>query len=230
MRAPLLAALACLALALPAAADDDPAVTVTGHGTAAAQPDMATLGVGVETRAATAAAALAENSGATARVIERLKASGVPAADIATSDLSISPIRRHDGDDPARIEAFRVVNRVTARIGDLDGLGALLDRVVRDGANRIDRLSFGIADPAPLEAEARAAAIADARAAAEAYAGAAGLALGPVLSIRDAAAPAPRPGGLSVARAEAMPAVPIEPGTAEIAARVTVVWALEESD
>lgn len=216
-----------LAPAMLPATETGPTIAVSGEGRAGAAPDMARLRVGVETEGRDAAAALAENSSATARVIARLKESGVPAADIRTSSFAVRPIygQSRTGLYEQRIEGFAVVNAVSARIGDLAGLGAVLDALVRDGANRIDSLEFGIADPAPVLAEARADAIAQARAAAETYAAAAGMTLGPVLSISDLGGPPQPLVSGAMLRMEAS-SVPIEPGTAEIAASVSVVWAL----
>ena len=117
-------------------------------------------------------------------------------------------------------------NQVTARVRDIDQLGAVLDALVSAGATNIDGPSFDIADPEQLLGEARDAAVADALARARRYAAAAGVELGEILSIEEASSfvPPPRP----MMRAEAMAAdVPIAPGQTELSASVTVVFAIE---
>ncbi len=205
---------------------ETPRITVTGTGTASGAPDIASLRVGVETRAREAAVALSENNIATASVIERLREAGVAEAHIQTSGFSVRPVYAQRGE---ATEGFQVTNAVTARIEDLDHLGAVLDSVVASGANRVDQLSFSIADPAPLMAEARAAAVAEARAAAETIAEAAGLALGPILEIQESGG---RPSPVAPGRAVAFDAasVPVAAGTLEVSASVTVVWELAAPD
>ena len=90
--------LAALALALvlaaaPAYADEPPRqITVTGSAEAEAVPDLATITAGVETRAGTAAEALARNSEAMSAVLAAIEAGGVARRDVQTSQLSISPV------------------------------------------------------------------------------------------------------------------------------------------
>ena len=101
-------------------------------------------------------------------------------------DLSVSPVwsgRGYSGDGTPRITGFVASNRVVVRVRDLGALGAILDGVMEDGANDFGGLSFGLQEPEPLEAEARAEAVADAIEKARQLAQAAGVTLGPVQSI-----------------------------------------------
>ena len=126
---------------------------------------------------------------------------------------------------PPRIVGYQVSNQVSARVRDIDRLGATLDALVGAGANSIDGLSFDLADPKQVLGEARDAAVADALAKAKRYAAAAGVRLGAIISIEEGSAyPPPRP----MMRAEAMAAdVPIAPGQTELSATVTITFALE---
>jgi hypothetical protein len=118
-----------------------------------------------------------------------------------------------------------VSNQVTARVRELDRLGAILDALVSAGANSINGPSFDLADPDQLLGEARDAAVADALAKAKRYAAAAGVQLGKIIAIEEGGVFAPpRP----MMRAEAMAAdVPIEPGQTELSASVTITFALD---
>lgn len=232
MRA-LAAALALALLGGATAAEDRPAVlSVTGAGQAAAVPDMATVSLGVEAQARTAKAALDETSAATRRVLDGLASAGVDVRDMQTSGLSLRPVfgqYRKTNEGPPKIEGFAASNRVSARILDLDGLGGVLDALVATGANRIDGLSFGLQEPAPVLAEARRDAVAKATAAAETYAAAAGVALGPILSIREGGGGGPSPlhdAGMVAMRAEAAP-VPIAAGETVLRAQVTITWEID---
>jgi len=207
-------------------------ITVAGEGSAAAAPDQADLRLGVETQEPAAGAALAANSRVANRVIEGLKAGGVPPRAIRTSELRVQPVYRRTASGASReIEGYRVVNEVAVRVGDLDRLGALLDRAVANGANRIGAIRFAISDPTLLEAEARRAAVADATTKARTLAEAAGLALGPILSIRDAPGHAPpRPAFEARTAAMSASAPPIERGETRIRARVAIEWRLVPGD
>lgn len=208
----------------------EPTLTITGSGSASAPPDIATLSTGVETRADTAKAALAANSEAMASVIETLKAAGVAEKDIQTSGLSVQPVyedsklRSYAGG--TEIDHYVATNGVTVVVRDLAGLGSVVDALVGSGANRLGGVSFGFADPAPLQDEARRQAIADARRAAEVYAAAAGVKLGQVLTIEDFGGSGPVPLG-AVARFAAE-SVPIATGESSITASVRVVWHLAQ--
>ncbi len=56
------------------------------------------------------------------------------------------------------------MNMVTVKIRALDGLGAVLDAAVADGANTLNGLTFGLQDPRPAMDAARTAAVEDAAA------------------------------------------------------------------
>ncbi|MEL6218866.1 MAG: SIMPL domain-containing protein [Pseudomonadota bacterium] len=233
MRA-LLAATLALALAGGAAAEDSPSVLrVTGHGQAAAAPDMATVSLGVENQARTAQQALRDTSRATAALIEGLREAGVEDRDMQTSGLSLRPVYgqyRSGSSGPPRIEGFTASNRLTVRVLDLDGIGGVLDALVGAGANRIDGLSFGLVEPAPVLAAARRNAVEKARDAAETYAAAAGVTLGKILSIGEGGAvPIPRGGDIAMARVESAPvAVPIQQGETVLRASVTITWEIDD--
>lgn len=225
--APLAAlAMACL-VALPARAETvPPTVTVTGEATVARAPDEATLSIGVTTQAETAAEALAQNSAAMAAVIDRLKAAGIEERDLQTSGLSVNP--NWTGYDSSisgpSISGYTVANILTVRVAALEGLGAVLDAAVTDGANTLNGLSFGLTDPRPALDEARKLAVADALAKATLLAEAAGVKLGDIVTISEGGGYG---GPLPAYKSEAAPmAVPIEQGEVSYSASVTIVWTL----
>ena len=232
-----LAIAAALAMAAPAIAHDQPheqpaTISVGGTGKVSVAPDMATLSIGVETRADTATGAVAGNNQAAQRIIASLKENGVGPEDIQTANFSVSPVydeasfQRREG---PRIIGYQATNQVVTEIHDLDRLGALLDATVSSGANRIDGLSFGLNDDTEVADKARAEAVSDARRKAEVLAEAAGVALGDILTISESG------GGpipfydmrVSAAAPEAM-SVPIERGQATVTANVQIVWKIEQ--
>ena len=213
--------------AMSAMADDDQAgrITVNGRAEIQAAPDIATLSIGVETEAGTPGEALSDNAQRMTAVMTRLKGAGIADKDLQTSQLAIWPIFA-DRKQPRATVAYRVSNQLTVTIREIDLLGAILDEAVADGANSVNGPTFSIADPDPLLARAREAAVKDAIAKAERYAAAAEVELGKVLSIDEGSG-----GGPVFARqmrAEAMAAsTPIAPGESTLSVSVTMVFELD---
>lgn len=202
-------------------------ITVTGEGRVAAVPDMATVSLGVSAQAETAKAAMDRTSDGVAALLVQLAAAGVEDRDIHTSGLSLGPVWQHSrtGDEPPRITGFSAANTVTVRVRALDELGRLLDGALAGGVNTLHGVSFGLQDPMPRLDEARAEAVADAWRKAELLAGAAGVSLGPILSIaEDQGVSGPMP--MFRMEAAMADAVPVAAGETEVTARVTIVWQL----
>ncbi len=234
----LVAAALCLPPVTMAAAQEGPPrqriMVMAGEGLVQAPPDMATITLGVVSEDARASAALAANSAAMTEVIDALKAEGIESRDLQTSGFSVQPImsqppRNYDHSVPFRPEilGYRVRNNLTARIRDLTRVGAILDVSVTLGANSVSGPNFGVADPQPLEDEARGVAMADALRKAELYAEAAGVTLGPVVRIEESIAHRPQTFEMRAAMPMAEDAaVPIESGELTFRAQVSVSWRL----
>jgi uncharacterized protein YggE len=224
----LYAAVAVIFLAVPVAAHEAGRITVTGEGRVDAAPDMATVSLGVVTEAATAAEAMAANAIQLSAVLEQLKAGGIEDRDIQTSGLSLNPNwTQPEGEAAPRITGYQASNMLTVRVRQLDQLGAVLDRTIKDGANSFNGLSFGLADPEPAMNEARKRAVADAQARARLLTQAAGLTLGPVVSISEGGGfGGPQP--MYRMDAAAASPVPVASGEVSTVASVTMVFELVE--
>jgi uncharacterized protein YggE len=212
-------------LATAAAAEERATLTMTGEGRSAAAPDMATITLGVVAEADTARAAMDEASASVAALLEALTAAGIEGRDVQTSALTLNPLWNTYSSTPSKpeITGFTAANTVTVRVRALDGLGQVLDRVLDTGANSFNGLQFGLQDPQPAEDAARAAAVADARRKAELVAGAAGVSLGPIVSITEAGGVAP-PQPMMRMDAAMAESVPVAAGELEIVRHVTIVW------
>jgi uncharacterized protein YggE len=218
------------AAARSAAADPAPRqITVIGEGHVDVTPDMATVSIGVSQEADRAAdAMLAMGQGMTA-VMESLTAAGIAAEDIRTGSLQLDP--RYDSggfDGIPRVSGYTASTALDVQVRDLDGLGALLDAAVQEAANRMNGLSFGLQDDAPALRAARQAAVADARAKAELYAAAAGVGLGPVVTISEMAGAGQPVPFMQADMAVARMSVPIAPGQLTIDAQVVIVFEIAD--
>ena len=76
------------------ASSSDRTLTVTGHGQVTGKPDLATVRLGVETTASTAAQAMAVTGQKLNAVLAAIKALGIEDKDIQTTALNLFPIRR----------------------------------------------------------------------------------------------------------------------------------------
>jgi uncharacterized protein YggE len=211
-------------------------ISVVGQATLEVAPDFAAVQIGIVSKAATAAAALADNSAAVARTIALAKAMGVEPREIATSAVNLSQafktIRTPTGGEQ-QPDGYQAQNIVTVRLSDRATLGEFMQGAVGGGANRIDGVSFGLKEPGRTEREAGAVATRDAVERAKAIAEAAGVALGPIERITtppraERPIPPPYPGLRMAASAPLTKAVPVEAGTITITAEVEVVWALRQ--
>lgn len=203
-------------------------ISVTGQGEAPTQPDMATINLGVTTQAETAAEAMQQNSAQQTAVVEALAGAGVEDRDIQTSGLNLTPMMDYSREgQPPRVSGYQAQNMVTVRVRDLDGLGATLDTLVTAGANEINGITFGRDDADQVQDEARRDAVADARHRAEVMAEAAGLTLGPVLTMRDVVQGATPPRPVMMRQAmDAAGSVPVAAGELTMLAQVEMQFAL----
>jgi uncharacterized protein YggE len=223
LAAGLLAAAALAGVGLPepavsAAPDAEQGITVIGTGVVTSVPDRADFSFGVTSEGRTAAAALAANAAEMRRVIAAIRAAGVAADDVQTQQISLSPRYTDEGES---IVGYTASNTVSARIRDLGRAGAVIDAAVEAGANQVFGPSLTRSDSNELYRTALRAAYANARAKAQALAAAAGITLGRAVDMVESGGPMPTPAAESARLTD----TPIEPGTQEIQATVTVTFA-----
>lgn len=200
---------------------------VTGVGEASAPPDLAIVQVGAECVARHAPEALGEASAVIARMRAVAVGAGVAPDDLATSATQLWP----DHDREGRPSGYRASLSMTVRMRDVTTASELVPALVAAGgdAGRLHSTSLEHSDPAALATIARDNAFADARARAEQYAALAGLSLGAVMAVDEAAVgdgPVPVFARRSGAAVPVSLSMPIEPGTQSVAAAVTVRWRL----
>lgn len=216
---------------LPALVRAEGKITVTGTGSAEGVPDIAMMRIGVTSEAKTARGAMDLTNARTAAIVARLSQMGIAERDMQTSGLSVNPVWSNrpasNGTVENTITGFVARNGLSVRARDLDKLGAVIDAVVDDGANDIGGISFGVDDPSALLEAARRDAVADARARAELYAAAAGVTLGPLVSLSEQGGYEPQPRMMEMVLARDAGA-PVARGEVSYSASVTMVYAIGE--
>jgi uncharacterized protein YggE len=231
----LMTCLACLALGAlvmsdASSAEERPAdrtVSVSAAGSVNAAPDIGTISTGVATEGSTAREALDANNKAMGALIDGLKAIGLPAQDIQTTNIGVEPRYQtfKDGRPPA-VTGYRVVNQIRIVLRNIAKLGETLDRSISLGANQLGGIRFDVSTIETAKDDARRQAMANAQRRARLYAEAAGARLGDVLTISETLSqvgPRPQP----MVRAAMAASVPIEAGAQTLEVTVYVTWAMK---
>lgn len=212
---------------MPVAVIEGTRLDVVARGEVRRVPDLATISAGVVTQAPTAAQALADNARAMDRVLAALKAAGIAERDVQTANIGLEPQYRYGENVPPVITGYQARNTVSVRFRDISKSGAILDALVKQGANQINGPTLGLANPDSALDEARVDAIAKARARAEIYAKALGMRVIRIAAVSESGDVSGPPMPMMFARAEsADAATKIVPGEQEIAVNVTVVFEL----
>jgi uncharacterized protein len=204
-----------------------PQIVTSGTGEARIAPDRATIFVGLQARAVTAAAAAAENARRQRMVLDTLRALGLTGEQLTTINYSVSPEMQYspNGQTPPKVTGYVVTNTVRADVRRLDDVARVIDASLAKGANDVSNLVFFSSKADSVRRAAMTVAVANARANAEALARAAGGSVGALIEISTADQSGPpvlaRMGMASTAQAKA---TPIEPGEQTFNAFVSVRW------
>jgi hypothetical protein len=221
----------CATLAQPSTADAGRAFEATtlnlaAYGEIEVAPDEASVSLGVQTRAADAASAMAQNAAQMNAVIAALHKAGIADRDIRTTNLNLGAQYSYPQDKPPVLDGYVAGNDVTVTVNDIAKVGAVIDAVTSAGANQVDAISFGLKDPAAAEDAARLAAVKALAAKAALYAGATGYHVERLVNLSEAAnvAPGPvRPMAMMAAKAET---TPVSAGELSVRVDVTGVYEL----
>jgi uncharacterized protein len=206
--------------ATTATATSTDTVTVTGMGTVTAVPDQAEFDFTVQTKGATAAGVLSRNGTDTKAVIAAVEAAGVAQADIQTEQVSLDPVQSNDGTSIVGYTASDTIDVTKLAIAKA---GAVVDAAVGAGATDVSGPSLTLSSQDALYNEALKNAVAQAKTKAQALADAAGLNLGGVVTMVEGGGATPLPFAVGAASS---PNTPIQPGTQDVQATVTVTFAL----
>jgi uncharacterized protein YggE len=229
---PAVAALFTLALAGAAQAQQSDDVfrattfRLSAYGEVKIKPDMAVLQLGVTTEAATAQAAMGDNTTRMNAVLAAVRAAGVRAEDVQTAGVNLNPQYRYEQNQPPQLTGYQASNSVTVSVHDLAKAGAVLDAAVKAGANQVRGISFRLADPTPVENAAREAAVRAVQAKADLYARATGTHVVRLVSLGEGggATIPPLPVPPVAMRAAQVAAVPVAPGELTVRETVTAVY------
>jgi len=139
-----------------ALADDDAGtprtISVIGQGEVVAAPDLAILGLSVETTARTADEASRTNASKSSAVVGAIKGLYGKDDSLKTTGYTLQPRygdRKPGSQTPPAIVGYVARNEVQAEIHDLEAVGKILDAALAAGANRASNLRFLVEDRNP---------------------------------------------------------------------------------
>jgi hypothetical protein len=205
-------------------------LNVNGNAQVILAPDIAYVSIGVHSEAKTAADAVASNNAQTQAVIDAIKAQGVDAKDIQTTNFSVYQQEKFAPTGESLGAFFMADNTVYVTMRDITKIGDILDAAISAGANNIYGITFDVENKEAALATGRDQAMADAQAQAEQLAKAAGATLGEVQSISYySSAPSPiyydnkvAPAGVGGGGS-----VPISTGQLTLTVTVSVMYSLK---
>jgi uncharacterized protein YggE len=206
-------------------------VRVVSSASVTVKPDLAEIDLGVSTEKPTAGAAASENARAMAQIVAAMKKEAGTGGEVKTVGYFVNPRygEPKPNSDRQPVVGYTVTSTVRVRTGDVNAVGRILDAALKLGSNNVQRVAFLLRDQEPAQTEALKQATAKSRGRASAMASALGLKVGPVVTISEGyAEPMPYDQGAEggMVRSMKMAPTPIEAGSLEVSATVTVVFSL----
>lgn len=122
-------------------------VTVTGEGIVRVAPDMANVSFGIVTIADDPETARSQNAEASSTAMNAVRELGIEERYIRLETLQLQPHREYDEDLRRYVEkGFEASRQVVVEVHDLEMLPTLIARVVQQGANRLNHVSYELQD------------------------------------------------------------------------------------
>lgn len=206
-------------------------ITVNGNGIVKVSPNMADLSFAVVTEAADAGTATTQNAKMVNKVIEALKNSGIPQADITTAGYNLYPKYIYEENKSPRISGYEVRNEILVTVRDVANVGNTIDVAVKSGINQVQNIRFYVEGNMDQKIKALRQAIEDARSKAEVIAAALGKKIAGVKSAtgdwyNDGPQPIILEKRMAAGAGGAMD-TPINPGMVEIRATAQIVYLIQ---
>jgi uncharacterized protein YggE len=210
-------------------APQPPVLVVGGNADILAVPDQAVVSLGILRQDSAAQAAQAGANGYAQAIIAAIVKLGVPANQIQTARLVLTPVYAEGNQNPRnppRIVSYNATNTISVRLDNLSLVGLVIDAGLEAGANQLGGVQFGLRNDLPAREQALQQAVLEARTKAQVMADALRVNLMEVLEVSE--------GGVSVVpRSEFAPsarlmtaaadvATPVSPGQLEVRANVTI--------
>jgi uncharacterized protein YggE len=158
-----------------------PQINVNGEGKVKVAPDQVCISATVETKGNNAKDVKKQNDEKMDAVLKFIKKMNVPTADYKTKQVSLNP----QYDYEKKKTSYNATQTVEIVLKDLSKYDELMEGLVQQGINRLDKVSFESSKLVQLESEARKLAMKDAKSKAEDYVSVLGQKVGKAFVISD---------------------------------------------
>jgi uncharacterized protein len=206
-------------------------ITVSAVGTVTGTPDTIRTSFSVSVTSPTVSGAFNRANADMARVQKALRAHGVAAKDLQTSNVSLYSYQSRAKKGAPLVRHYVMSESLTATLRSIAKSSATIQAAVKAGGSAVnlDQVSLDLTDNSALLTAARKNAFDAAKAKATEYAGLASRTLGSVSSITETVNNPDQPifeGAYASAAPSASSSIPIEAGSQSVDVTVTVVFAL----
>lgn len=206
-------------------------IRAVGEATVSAKPDQVEIDIGVTTQAQFSREAATRNANLLSQVLKELETTLGTSATVETISYALTPDYRYprEGGKPT-ITSYTATNTVRVTLNGLTRVGDAIDAAAKAGANQIHRVRFTLKDDQAVQAQALREAAMRAKSQAEALASALGVKITRVLSATESE-PMVRPfqDVMTLRTEAASSATPIQPGTIDVRAVVTLTVEISDS-
>ncbi|MEN2413330.1 SIMPL domain-containing protein [Flavobacterium mesophilum] len=158
-----------------------PLINVNGEGKVKVAPDQVCVSATVETKGNNAKDVKKQNDEKMDAVLKFIKKMNIPTADFKTKQVALNP----QYDYEKKKTSYNATQTVEIIVRDLSKYDELMEGLVQQGINRIDKVTFESSKEAQLQIEARKLAMKDAKAKADDYVSVLGQKVGKAFTITD---------------------------------------------
>ena len=194
-------------------------MVLSGKGEVSVNPDIASISIGVQTNGDSVTIAQSENARISQNVINTLKQIGI--SDIKTIQYQIDKL--YDYENGKQIDrGYQVRNILEVKVNNLSLIGNAIDSAVQSGANVVQDIRFDVSNSELYYQQALNMAVQNAIQKAKSIASSLKAMLDPLPILITENSNFPTPFTRNFAAGEIAYTTPIEPGTNQIKASVTV--------
>ena len=121
-------------------------INVDGNAEITVEPDQAEVWAGISIVKDNAEEAQSEANKVMNAVIDGLRYKGIDEKDIETERLSIYEERTYTRDEGSKVVGWRASQTIKVKTEDMSKVGTIVDIAVKNGANQINNINFGLTE------------------------------------------------------------------------------------